>query len=169
MDEAMIQFVVTGILAGAAGATVQGALLLRSIRKKNNAAAFSKAMLEHVSRSGTEQGGAETVHFQQDILSLFDDFMANRLTQKMPVLNLFIDEKLIAEIRVVFHDEMEKNLPALLRKNMTDEKNISIISDLFTRSVSVVQKSLLRKSILHLFIGALTGGIVGLLAGALFQ
>ena len=32
---------------------------------------------------------------EKNILTLFDDFMVNKLTTKMPVLSMFIDDKLI--------------------------------------------------------------------------
>jgi hypothetical protein len=53
---------------------------------------------------------------RSDIAAAFDDFVRNRLAKEMPVLAMFLDEALIAELNAVFNRELDTRLPDLLEK-----------------------------------------------------
>lgn len=164
--DAVSGYMLTGALAGFAGGLIQLLLWLNTLRHtrlfgiplhKGFAHTISEVLqdlpdhldLKHVKK------------VEKDILQLFDTFMAERLVQKMPVLSMFIDDKLIAEIREVFRHEMEVHLPGLLKQNLTAEKNIITISSMLTKALSKGLQKYTWHAIAYLFIGALAGGAVG--------
>ena len=100
---------------------------------------------------------------QENIIKLFDDFMANKLTQKMPVLSMFIDEQLISEIRVIFHAEMEESLPKLLEEKLNFTDKSSEMSMLLQSAINKMIKKYTRQALFYLLIGVIGGGVVGCL------
>lgn len=164
--DAVSGYMLTGALAGFTGGLINLALWLRTIRHTHIFGIPLHAGFAHTISKSLEELpdhlDAKHVHkFEQEILALFDNFMAERLVQKMPVLSMFIDDKLIAEIRTVFRQEMEVHLPQLLKKNITAEKNIITISSMLTKAISKGLRKYTWHAVAYLWIGALTGGAIG--------
>lgn len=162
----MTGYILTGALAGSAGGVVNLLLWMRTLRHTRiMGIPLHKGFAHTVSRTLEElpeQLDARNMqHVQIEILQLFDNFMAHRLTQKMPVLGMFMDDKLIAEIREVFREEMETHLPKLLMDNLTAEKNIVAISQLLTHAVTRGLRKYGWHAVAYILIGALCGGAIG--------
>lgn len=164
--DAVSGYMLTGALAGLSGGLINLGLWVRTLRHTRILGIPLHAGFAHtISQTLTDLPDhldAKHVHkIQHDILALFDQFMAERLVQKMPVLSMFIDDKLIAEIRDVFHQEMEVHLPQLLKKNITAEKNIITISSMLTKAISKGLQKYTWHAIAYLWIGAIAGGAIG--------
>lgn len=165
MDEELILFSITGFISGIAGAGINTFLNYRALNAQlsvqKTGTQFQNFLNEQIHSGGNKSTFIQIDQIKSDILNLFDNFMSHQLTAKMPVLNMFMDEKLISEIRVVFHDEMESHLPALMEKNLFNENSISSITELLRSSI----KKLLNKSRRRIFISILAGGFLGGLIG----
>jgi hypothetical protein len=164
-----ISLIITGAFAGLAGAGVVLFMLLRGLKGKS---VFGQQILGDLSAiitqslqaTGNEEPGQLMDEVESNILNLFDDFMATKLTQKMPVLSMFIDDKLIDEIRVVFRDEMKVNLPNLLKKNMGSQQVAGLLDGVMQQVVRQIQTNMLKPAMLLLGLAIVCGAIIGLLA-----
>ncbi len=169
MDAELISFGITGFLSGLAGAAINTFFSFRALRSRLNGSSTGNTFQNYLQQQFTAQqnssGINETDRIKSDILALFDNFMAHQLTVKMPVLNMFMDDKLIAEIRLVFHDEMESQLPALMQKNLLHEKTISSISTLLQTAIKKYIIQSRSRIFIFIFYGGLAGSGIGLLAG----
>lgn len=98
---------------------------------------------------------------KQDILFQFDDFMQHRLTMEMPVLKMFVDDKLISELKTVFEKELSTILPSVIEKNLSSESNDAVIipefKELTNRLQANLKSKLLLLYILNIFLAVLTG------------
>lgn len=164
--DAVTGYILTGTLAGAAGGVVNLLLWMRTLRHTHlMGIRLHKGFAHSISRALEElpeQLDARNLQqVQNEILKLFDTFMAERLTQKMPVLGMFMDDKLIAEIRDVFREEMETHLPKLLMENLTAEKNSNAISKLLTSAVTRGLQAYAWHAVAYTLIGAICGGAIG--------
>ncbi len=124
-------------------------------------AGFPKLLKDTLTLVIKEQFSLPLAGFQQQILIVFDDFMANKLTQKMPVLSMFIDEKLIDEIRVVFHAEMEESLPILIQNALKNEQNTENLDEVIDTISSFLMKKLRKPAILIIALSIVFGAILG--------
>jgi hypothetical protein len=104
----------------------------------------------------------DIAQLESKILALFDNFMATGLTQKMPVLNMFIDEKLIDEIRVVFHAEMSANLPQLLKSGLSGSANTNGIDAIASKAMQRIFKRYSKHIVIYLLIGTAAGALLGM-------
>ena len=71
-------------------------------------------MADYLSRLSRElllqlQSLVDDESVQRSIKDKFDDFVRLRLGQALPVLNMFIDDKLIEELKPVFMEEVTGN------------------------------------------------------------
>ena len=164
--DAVTGYILTGALAGLAGGLTNLLLWRRTLLHitifgipvhKGFAGAVSDILKDIPDNFDTKN----LKHIERDILHLFDSFMSEKLTQKMPVLSMFIDEKLIAEIREIFRHEMEVHLPNLLMRNITAEKNIIAVGGLVSKAVRKGLQKYLWHGIAFLGIGAIVGGALG--------
>lgn len=117
-----------------------------------------------IQQAVTESNASGTTGIQEietKILGLFDDFMANKLTVKMPVLSMFIDDKLIDEIRVIFHDEMSASLPQLLQSGFSNTGKQEGSSQLQNSITKIIRRKMQGPALLFLFLGALAGATIG--------
>ena len=127
-------------------------------------------ILKHTHFAGIQlhEGFSEMIqsalHAEKNILMLFDDFMINKLTVKMPVLSMFIDDKLIEEIRVVFRDEMSANLPQLLQNTSTSKTASNMMDNMSNHILQHISARFKRFAYLFIavttFVGAITGLII---------
>ena len=164
--DAVNGYILTGALAGLSGGLINLGLWVRTLlHTRILGIPLHKGFGHTISQMLTDlPDHLDTSHvhkIQQDILALFDNFMAERLVQKMPVLSMFIDDKLIAEIRAVFHQEMEVHLPQLLKRNITAEKNIITVTAMVTKAISKGLQKYTWHAIAYLWVGAITGGVIG--------
>ncbi|MBC8172744.1 MAG: hypothetical protein H7X71_02460 [Chitinophagales bacterium] len=115
---------------------------------------------------------------KKDIIQHFDHFMQHKLTVALPVLNMFIDEKLIAELKTVFEKEMNEIVPAVLQKqidkNVSDQHDISALvvdfaEAFFERAKTIFVQNLTNKFITLFFLSVLTGIVVCLIISLFFR
>jgi hypothetical protein len=52
-----------------------------------------------------------------------DDFFKNKLSQKMPIISMFVGDKTVTELKGVFMDELQLIFPELLNKFIENSKN----------------------------------------------
>ncbi len=166
METTIIPFIVLGAIAGFVGGIINLFLWRQTLRNKKIFGiklqeGFSDALKESFDTSQDQPGTGNLQKIQDNIINLFDDFMANKLTPKMPVLSMFIDEKLISEIRVIFHAEMEESLPKLLEEKLNFSDKRSEISLILQSSIDKIIKKYTRNAFIYLLLGALGGGVVG--------
>lgn len=166
MEAGMNQTVVTGIIAGGAGAVAAFVLVRAAFRNTDKGSASSSELIkqlfrEELSKAENQNNNLPVESLKTDILNIFDDFMANQLVNKMPVLNMFIDEKLIAEIRVVFHEEMELRLPTLLQQHFHKEENFAFMNEMIDRVITSQRNKMNRQFMLIGLSGCLIGGLTG--------
>ncbi|MFN0274192.1 MAG: hypothetical protein ACKVPJ_00480 [Chitinophagales bacterium] len=98
---------------------------------------------------------------QTDILFQFDDFMQNRLTSEMPVLKMFIDDKLIVELKAVFEKEMQTILPTVLKNNL------SYTSNLKAQLRPLIRRNLSKKLWLYFVFAIISSLLIGVLFNTL--
>lgn len=120
----------------------------------------------------------KTDAFKKDVLNHFDAFMQNKLPEAMPVLKMFIDEELIAELKKIFRTEMNQILPGLIEKNIASplEKS-SLLNQITAHIKAPLQKNL--KDLLNakikmtifknIVISCMAGGVLGAAVAFLFQ
>ncbi len=167
MDAAIINAIILfGACVGFFGGLVNLLLWKRTLRNKNVFGikvhdGFENAINKVLSNASNDLA-PDIKKLEAKILDLFDNFMATGLTQKMPVLSMFIDEKLIDEIRVIFHAEMSANLPQLLKSGLaTNDKNTGI-GAIAAKAMDKVFKQYTKHAIIYLLIGAAIGALLGL-------
>ena len=161
-------FVVLGGMAGFVGGIINMFLWRQTLRNKKIFGiklqqGFSEVLKESFDPTLQQPGLGKLDKIQENIIKLFDDFMANKLTQKMPVLSMFIDEQLISEIRVIFHAEMEESLPKLLEEKLNFTDKSSEMSMLLQSAINKMIKKYTRQALFYLLIGVIGGGVVGCL------
>ena len=91
------------------------------------------------------------------VYEAFDDFVRNRLGNELPVVNMFLDERFIAEINEVFKKEVDNQLPSIIN---------SFISQVNTETI---QKLIIFKIRVHLILIWVCGIGIGGLFGWLFS
>ncbi len=161
----MLRFALTGLFAGAGSAAICFGLL----RSKTDSAKQTEKIMQLfqneivLQENGT--AGSFANEIKSDILKLFDEFMATKLVQQMPVLNMFIDDKLIAEIRDVFHHEMELQLPSLLQKHFSGADNSKIVKEIIQKIIDTQRKRSGKYLLQFIFCGAAVGFVIGVIGG----
>ncbi|MBK8682563.1 MAG: hypothetical protein IPN31_11790 [Bacteroidetes bacterium] len=140
---------------------------------------FQNDLLKYVSNELSDLSLHEKIlaPMQVDMLLHFDTFMQTTLPAELPVLKMFIDEKLTEELKVVFNTEMKKALPQILEKNFSESKQLKYyfkegVRDLANLVTEKLYERLIRKLPLYIFI-ALCCSVIGavlaaLLAGVIF-
>ena len=169
MDEELILFSITGFISGIAGSGLNAFLNYRALNAQlsvqKTGTQFQNFLSEQIHSGGNKSTFIQIDQIKSDILNLFDNFMSHQLTAKMPVLNMFMDEKLISEIRVVFHDEMESHLPGLMEKNLLNENSISAITGLLQSSINKLLYKSRRRIFIFILAGGFLGGLIGFITG----
>ena len=168
METTIMNFIVLGAVAGFVGGIINMFLWRQTLRNKKIFGiklqqGFSEVLKESFDPALQQPGLGKLDKIQENIIKLFDDFMANKLTQKMPVLSMFIDEQLISEIRVIFHAEMEESLPKLLEEKLNFTDKSSDISLILQSSIDKIIKKYTRQALLYLLLGTIGGGAAGLI------
>ena len=96
-----------------------------------------------------------------------DDFLRNKLKEKMPVIGMFIGNKTIDSLKEVFLKEIEDLFPNVMKQftgNLQKEVNIErIVADRITNVSAAQMESALLPALRYFQIcGALTGFVIGL-------
>jgi uncharacterized membrane protein YheB (UPF0754 family) len=97
-----------------------------------------------------------------------DDFLRNKLKQKMPVVGMFIGDKTINSLKEVFLKEIEDLFPHVLKKFEVNIQTELDIETLVTNKITAVSSERLEKMLspaLKYF--QLTGAITGLIIGVI--
>jgi uncharacterized membrane protein YheB (UPF0754 family) len=102
-----------------------------------------------------------------------DDFLRNKLKEKMPMIGMFIGNKTIDSLKEVFLKEIEDLFPQVLKQFAGNLQNELNIEAMITKKITTVRTADLEKMFspaLHYFqfAAALTGLIIGLINVALF-
>lgn len=140
---------------------------------------FQNDLLKYVSSELSDLSLHEKIlpSMQADISNHFDEFLQTTLTTELPVLKMFIDDKLTDELKLVFNKEMNNILPAMLKKNFSESKQLKYyfkegVRDLANLVTEKLYDRMLGKMPLYIFIAfccSLLGAILSaLMAGVIF-
>jgi hypothetical protein len=102
-----------------------------------------------------------------------DDFLRNKLKEKMPVIGMFIGNKTIDSLKEVFLKEIEDLFPQVLKQftgNLQSELNIEamIVNKITTVSSGQLEKMLLPALRYFQITGAVTGLVIGVINVIIF-
>ena len=101
-----------------------------------------------------------------------DDFLRNKLKEQMPMISMFIGDKTINTLKVVFMHEIEALFPQVMQQFAGNLKNeldieqmvVSKISGISSEKIeSVVYKKLAKEIQMAAGLGALIGLLIGLI------
>ncbi|MEP7372828.1 MAG: DUF445 domain-containing protein [Chitinophagaceae bacterium] len=155
------------------GLTLQGVL---PKYKQEIAVKFGQiAAKEFSSFSGLEQkishpGSMEKI--KPLIETHIDDFLRNKLTKQMPMIGMFIGDKTINTLKVIFMQEIETLFPQVMQQFAGNLKNDLDIEQLVVSKISAVSsekiESILHKNLAKEFrmvagLGVLIGLLIGLI------
>ncbi len=80
-----------------------------------------------------------------------DEFLRKKLPAAMPVLAMFISDKLVAEMKAVFMNELKELFPAIIQQYITNVKKNIDISNIISTKLNIISsnalQSLLRKQL----------------------
>lgn len=164
--DAVTTHILVGAAAGFTGGMVNIFLWQHTLRHKKLLgiklhSGFAQVVAEALQHIPEKFDKKNIKHLEKDILDLFDRFMSEQLVKKMPVLSMFIDEKLIAEIREIFRMEMESHLPNLLMSRLTAEKNIIAVGGMVAKAIRHGLRRYARHAVIYLLLGTIAGALVG--------
>jgi len=95
-----------------------------------------------------------------------DDFLRHKLKDKMPVISMFISDKLVNSMKEVFLKEIEDIFPQVLKQfsdNLYNDLDIAQITTDKMMSVSPARLEIMFTPVLRYF--RLAGGIAGFIIG----
>lgn len=130
MDELnnLLPLIATGMAAACIALFLTGLFLFFFLRRfwLRFRKSFQNDFLKYISTELSELSIHEKIlePLQNDMLTHFDAFMQTSLPKEMPVLKMFIDEKLTEELKTVFNAEISRVLPGMLEKNFSDSKQL---------------------------------------------
>lgn len=164
----MITFAIAGGITGLIAALIASFYLLHYFRSQIKNLFSGNAGTGLTQLIKQKATGSNSEELKKDILLHFDDYMHNRLTVDLPVLNMFIDDKLIEELRVVFQKEMENILPKVLDKHLSSMQTndtFTQLSSAFSASLKETLDQQIKKKIVFACVLSFDAGIViGVLA-----
>jgi uncharacterized membrane protein YheB (UPF0754 family) len=102
-----------------------------------------------------------------------DDFLRNRLKEKMPVIGMFIGNKTIDSLKEIFLKEIEDLFPQVLKQfsgNLQNEFDIeTMIADKITNVSAAQWEEMLAPALRYFQImGAVTGFLIGVINWIIF-
>ena len=101
-----------------------------------------------------------------------DHFLRVKLAEKMPVISMFIGDKTIGELKIVFMEELKTLFPSLMQNYMTNLQQDLDLEEIVTQKVTAfssdkledILNSIMSKEFRFIeIIGAVLGFIIGLL------
>ena len=101
-----------------------------------------------------------------------DYFLRVKLAEKMPVISMFIGDKTIGELKIVFMEELKTLFPSLMQNYMTNLQQDLDLEEIVTQKVTAfssdkledILNSIMSKEFRFVeIIGAVLGFIIGLL------
>ena len=101
-----------------------------------------------------------------------DYFLRVKLAEKMPVISMFIGDKTIGELKIVFMEELKTLFPSLMQNYMTNLQQDLDLEEIVTQKVAAfssdkledILNSIMSKEFRFVeIIGAVLGFIIGLL------
>ena len=101
-----------------------------------------------------------------------DHFLRVKLAEKMPVISMFIGDKTIGELKIVFMEELKTLFPSLMQNYMTNLQQDLDLEEIVTQKVAAfssdkledILNSIMSKEFRFVeIIGAVLGFIIGLL------
>ena len=101
-----------------------------------------------------------------------DDFLRNKLKEQMPMISMFIGDKTINTLKVVFMQEIESLFPQVMQQFAGQLKNDLNIEQMVVSKIAGVSsaqiESLLYKKLAREFrLAAMIGAVIGLLIGVI--
>jgi uncharacterized membrane protein YheB (UPF0754 family) len=163
---------VLSALLGWIGSWISGNILVRKIfpaRRHDLAVAIGKAASEAFSVTDIEKkiNDPENIKKIMPIVeSHVDDFLRNKLKEKMPMIGMLIGDKTINSLKEVFLKEIEEMFPQVMNKftgNLKNEFDIQTLVITRINSISPDQLQKMMSPVLRYF--GLTGALVGLVIG----
>jgi len=99
-----------------------------------------------------------------------DDFLRNKLKQQLPMIGMFIGDKTISTLKVVFMQEIESLFPQVMQQfagQLKNELNIEqmVVSKIATVSSAQIESLLYKKLARDFHMAAMIGAVAGLLIG----
>lgn len=101
-----------------------------------------------------------------------DDFLNNKLKQSMPVISMFIGEKTVTQLKVVFLEELKTLFPEIMKNYVQQIKSTINIGEVLKLKLASFTPAILEAYFVSAFskqiitaqlIGTLTGLLVGIL------
>ncbi len=146
-------FLLTGFITAVVVDAVVAIVIL--ITTKNISLKLSETLQNNLAAKTLKQESTKIL--KEDILAHFDYFMEHKLTAEMPVLTMFVDDKLIEELKAVFQKEMDVILPQVLGKNLTGALADDLHNEMSNHIMVVIKKSLAKKAALFVFCSLIAG------------
>ena len=183
MDELnnLLPLIATGVAAACIAILLTSVLLFLILRRfwLHFRKSFQNDLLKYVSTELSELSMHEKIlsPLQDDILAHFDQFMKTTLVAELPVLKMFVDEKLTEELKTVFDAELRKVLPNMLEKNFSESKQLKYyfkegvrdLANLVTEKLYDRITGKLPYYLLIAFVCSVAGAVLAaLLAGVIF-
>lgn len=102
-----------------------------------------------------------------------DDFLKNKLKEKLPIISMFIGDKTINSLKEVFLKEIEDLFPQVLKQFTGNLQSELDIETMVTSKITSVRTDRLEKMLwpalrYFQFTGALTGFIIGIINAVVF-
>jgi uncharacterized membrane protein YheB (UPF0754 family) len=165
-------------LLGWIGSWISGKILVRKIfpaHQHELALSIGKSAAEAFSVSDIEKkiNDPENIKKIMPVVeSHVDDFLRNKLKQKMPMIGMLIGDKTINSLKEVFLKEIEEMFPAVMNKFTGNLKNEFDVQTLVTAKINSISADQLQKMTFPVlryfcFTGALIGFIIGLVNSVL--
>jgi uncharacterized membrane protein YheB (UPF0754 family) len=103
-----------------------------------------------------------------------DDFLKNKLKEKLPIISMFIGDKTINSLKEVFLKEIEDLFPQVLKQFAANLQNELDIETMVANKITSVRSGQLEKILspglqYFQFTAALSGFIIGLMNGIVFS
>ncbi len=150
------------------------AIVLLLLMKKYTAYLLQAILTEFMQQFNTElvaENFSLRVDVQKEILLHFDEFMRTKLLTAMPVFKMFIDDKLIEELKIVFTEELLSVLPSIISKQLKDASaNFQVkLQNIPEKATAIATKKILHLSPFLILIIVITGFITSLIFSYVFS
>ena len=136
-------FALIGWLVGKIVVTVYVSFLLK--RKAHISDIFGRYVEQQLSFADIEQRLTEPASIEA-ILPFteehIDEFLRKKLPAAMPMLAMFISDKLVADMKAIFMNELKDLFPALIQQYLTNVKKNTNISRIVSAKLNAISFSL---------------------------
>lgn len=95
-----------------------------------------------------------------------DNFLRNKLPESMPMLKMFISDKLVSDMKAIFMKELQTLFPALITQYLANAKSSFSVENIITQKLSAIPSSTVNRALskqiraFQIF-GAILGFVIG--------